>query len=86
MVVDDLLQGIDLVIRGEDLLEATPSQLRLGRLLGREKPPRFLHYPLLRRPDGHKLSRSDDATGVHDLLAAGATPAQMRAEAAAAIG
>ena len=41
--------GIDLVIRGRDLLDATPVQLRLARLLGRETPPRFLHHPLVRR-------------------------------------
>lgn len=86
VVVDDLRHRIDLVIRGEDLLEATPAQIRLGRLLGRKEPPRFLHHPLIRRPDGRKLSKSDGTTGVRDLLAAGATPAEIRAGAATAIG
>ncbi|MEO8463582.1 MAG: glutamate--tRNA ligase family protein, partial [Chloroflexota bacterium] len=45
VVVDDMRHGIDLVIRGEDLLDATPAQIRLGRLLGRATPPRFLHHP-----------------------------------------
>ena len=39
VVVDDMRHGIDLVVRGEDLLEATPAQIRLARLLGRETPP-----------------------------------------------
>ena len=38
VVADDLRQGVDLVIRGRDLLAATPAQIRLGRLLGRETP------------------------------------------------
>lgn len=86
VVVDDLRQEIDLVIRGEDLLAATPAQLRLGRLMGRREPPRFLHHPLIRRPDGRKLSKADGATGVRELLASGATAAELRAQAAAAIG
>lgn len=86
VVVDDLRHGIDLVIRGEDLLDATPAQVRLARLLGRETPPRFLHHPLIRRPDGRKLSKADGATGVRELLAAGETPRDLRDRAAAAIG
>jgi glutamyl/glutaminyl-tRNA synthetase len=86
VVVDDLRHGIDLVIRGEDLLEATPAQLRLGRLLGRPAPPRFLHHPLIRRPDGRKLSKADGATAVRELLGHGITPDELRRRAAAAIG
>ena len=86
VVVDDLRHGIDLVIRGEDLLDATPAQIRLGRLLGRSAPPRFLHHPLIRRPDGRKLSKADGATGVRELLAAGRSAADLRRDAAVAIG
>ena len=52
VVVDDQRHGVDLVIRGRDLLDATPVQLRLARLLGRETPPSFLHHPLVRRVSG----------------------------------
>ena len=86
VVVDDLRHGIDLVIRGEDLLESTPAQIRLGRLLGRREPPRFLHHPLIRRPDGRKLSKADGATAIRDLLASGTAAADLRARAGAAIG
>ena len=86
VVVDDARQGVDLVIRGRDLLDATPRQLRLGRLLGREVQPAFLHHPLLRKPSGAKLSKADGDTGIRDLLAAGATPAQLLGFAAAAVG
>ena len=47
LVVDDWLQGVNLVIRGEDLLESTGRQIQLARLLGREQPPAFLHHELL---------------------------------------
>ena len=73
VVVDDQRQGVDLVIRGEDLLPDTARQVRLGRLLGREVPPRFLHHPLVRKSSGAKLSKSDGDTGIRDLRAAGWT-------------
>ncbi len=73
VVVDDIEQGIDLVIRGEDLLASTGRQIRLARMLGRRSPPRFLHHPLLRQPDGRKLSKSAGDTGLRELRAAGRT-------------
>ena len=86
VVVDDLRQGVDLVVRGRDLLDATPDQIRLGRLLGRTAPPTFAHHALIRRPDGSKLSKADGATGVRELRAAGRTAADLVEEAAAATG
>ncbi|HEY3335226.1 MAG TPA: glutamate--tRNA ligase family protein [Candidatus Limnocylindrales bacterium] len=77
VVVDDLRQGIDLVIRGRDLLDATPAQLRLAVLLGRETPPRFLHHPLIRRVSGQKLSKAEGDTAIRSLLDAGRTPAEL---------
>jgi glutamyl/glutaminyl-tRNA synthetase len=87
VVVDDLAHGIDLVIRGADLLDATPAQLRLARLLGGgPHPARFLHHPLVRRPDGSKLSKADGATAVRDHLDAGADPGVLVADALRAAG
>jgi glutamyl-tRNA synthetase/glutamyl-Q tRNA(Asp) synthetase len=86
VVVDDARHGVDLVIRGRDLLEATPRQLRLGRLLGRATPPAFLHHPLLRKPSGAKLSKADHDTAIRGLLDLGATPADLLGFAAAAVG
>jgi glutamyl/glutaminyl-tRNA synthetase len=83
VVVDDARHGIDLVVRGEDLRAATASQLRLGRMLGRETPPTFLHHPLIRRPDGSKLSKSAGDTGVRELRAAGVPAAEVVARASA---
>jgi glutamyl/glutaminyl-tRNA synthetase len=74
------------VIRGRDLLHATAAQIRLGRLLGRERPPAFLHHPLIRRPDGSKLSKADGDTSVRSLLAAGRTPRELFGQAAASVG
>lgn len=77
VTVDDWEQGIDLVIRGEDLLASTGRQLRLARLLGRTTPPAFLHHPLLRHPDGRKLSKSSNDTGLAEFRAAGWAPARL---------
>jgi glutamyl/glutaminyl-tRNA synthetase len=82
VVVDDIRQGVDLVVRGEDLLDETARQIRLGRLLGQRTPPMYLHHPLIRKPSGVKLSKSDGDTGVRDLRAAGRSPSAVRAEAA----
>jgi glutamyl/glutaminyl-tRNA synthetase len=86
VVVDDLRHGVDLVVRGRDLLEATPSQIRLARLLGRQTPPTFGHHPLIRRPDGRKLSKSAGDTAVRELRAAGRSAAEVIELAATATG
>lgn len=86
VVVDDLRHGIGLVVRGDDLLEATPAQIRLGRLLGREVAPVFAHHPLIRRADGTKLSKAAKAASIGEQLQAGASPAALLGRAAAAVG
>ena len=86
VVVDDLRQGVDLVVRGEDLLEATAAQIRLARLLGREEPPAFAHHPLVRRPDGSKLSKSARDSGVRELRERGRSADEVIALAASATG
>jgi glutamyl-tRNA synthetase/glutamyl-Q tRNA(Asp) synthetase len=82
VVVDDLDQGVTLVVRGEDLLSSTGRQIQLARLIGRAEPPRFLHHPLVTTPAGRKLSKSDGATGVRDLRARGWSAADVINEAA----
>lgn len=78
VTVDDWRQGIDLVIRGGDLLPSTGRQIRLARLLGRDRPPTFLHHRLLMQSPTQKLSKSDGATGVRELRARGWTPDQVK--------
>jgi len=82
VTVDDYVQGITDVIRGEDLLPSTGRQIRLGRLLGRDTPPRFRHHPLIMKSPTQKLSKSDHDTGVRDMRASGWTPAQVIEKAA----
>ncbi len=77
VVVDDRDQGVDLVIRGVDLLASTGRQRVLARMLGVTMPPQVLHHPLIRKPGGAKLSKSDHDTSVRDLRAQGRTPAEL---------
>ena len=72
--VDDHVQGVTLVIRGDDLLASTGRQIQLARLLGREEPPEFLHHALIMKTVDQKLSKSDGDTGIRELRAAGWTP------------
>jgi glutamyl-tRNA synthetase/glutamyl-Q tRNA(Asp) synthetase len=85
VTVDDLDQGVTLVVRGEDLLASTGRQIRLSRLLGRATPPEFLHHALIRKPGGAKLSKSDGDTGVRELRAAGRSAAEVIALAASGL-
>ena len=80
VTVDDWRQGVDLVIRGVDLLPSTGRQIELARLLGREVPPVYMHHPLVMKTADQKLSKSDGATGIRDLRAAGRTREQIFAE------
>jgi glutamyl/glutaminyl-tRNA synthetase len=75
--VDDWRQGIDTVIRGIDLLPSTGRQIRIARLLGRERPAAFLHHRLIMKTQDQKLSKSDGATGVRELRARGWTRGQV---------
>jgi glutamyl/glutaminyl-tRNA synthetase len=83
--VDDLVQGVTLVIRGDDLLASTGRQIQLARLLGRDEPPVFLHHPLIMKSPEQKLSKSDGDTGIRELRARGLTPAQVIEAATSAL-
>lgn len=72
-VVDDWLQGVTLIVRGEDLLESTGRQIQLARLLGRALSPDFFHHSLLMKTPAQKLSKSDGDTGIRDLRVQGWT-------------
>jgi glutamyl-Q tRNA(Asp) synthetase len=79
VVVDDALQGITHVIRGEDLFEATHIQRLLQALL--ELPtPRYKHHRLLLGPDGKRFAKRDKSQTLRELRARGVSPEQLRAE------
>ena len=58
VVVDDALQGVTEVVRGRDILSATPRQLYLQRLLGYDAPE-YVHIPLLMDAEGRRLAKRD---------------------------
>jgi glutamyl-tRNA synthetase/glutamyl-Q tRNA(Asp) synthetase len=86
VTVDDHEQGIDVVVRGEDILESTGRQVQLARLLGRTAPPRYLHHPLILRGDGAKLSKSTGDTGIRELREQGWSAGRVLGAAASAVG
>ena len=63
VVVDDGAQGVTDVVRGADLLDSTPRQIYLQRLLGLPTP-RYLHVPAAMNADGEKLSKQTGAAPV----------------------
>ena len=86
VTVDDRDQGIDVVIRGEDLLRSTGRQLLVAEMLGRESPPLLLHHPLVTDATGRKLSKSSNDTAVQELRRAGITASALIGEAAFRVG
>jgi glutamyl-Q tRNA(Asp) synthetase len=86
VTVDDLMQGVTLVIRGADLADSTGRQMRLARMLGRTEPAQFLHHPLIVGAGGQKLSKAAGDTGVRELRAQGVAAAEVIGRAAAAVG
>lgn len=77
---DDALQGVTLVTRGEDLLEATDIHRLLQALMGWPEP-RYAHHALIRGADGRRLAKRDQAPTLRALREAGRSPAEVRAMA-----
>ena len=77
VVVDDALQGVSEVVRGEDLFHATSVHRLLQHLLGFGEPA-YRHHRLIRDAAGHKLSKSTGSTGLRELRGSGATAADIR--------
>ena len=85
VVVDDAEQGVDEVVRGDDLIDSTPRQILLARLLGAE-PPRHAHVPLMLGPDGARLAKRHGAVTLADRRARGETADEVRAFLLATLG
>jgi len=86
VTVDDWVQGITLVVRGDDLLASTGRQLQLARFLGRSVPPIFLHHRLVMKSPSQKLSKSDGDTGIRELRDRGWTAADVLGRAVSLAG
>lgn len=84
-VVDDHELGIELVVRGDDLLPSAARQLFLARLLGLPEPPQA-HVPLVLSPDGERLAKRHGAVGLADRAALGEPPAAVLSFLAASVG
>jgi glutamyl-Q tRNA(Asp) synthetase len=77
VVVDDALQGVTEIVRGQDLFWSTGMHRLLQTLLGLPEPA-YRHHRLVLDADGRKLSKSTAATALRALRAEGVTPAQIR--------
>ena len=75
VVVDDAAMGVTEVVRGADLLDSTPRQQLLYRLLGLPAPD-FIHFPLLLSSDGRRLSKRNADAGL-DVLRFCSTPEEV---------
>lgn len=84
-VVDDHDQGVGEVVRGEDLLSATPSQIWLIRKLGLRQPD-YAHVPLVLNAAGQRLAKRDGAVTLSDRRALGEEPADVIGLLAASVG
>lgn len=85
VVVDDAAQGVDQVVRGEDLLSSTPRQAHLADLLGVARPE-YVHVPLVTGADGERLSKRDGAVTLADLAAEGTTTTAVIARIVTSLG
>ena len=76
-VLDDALQGVTDVVRGQDLFWSTGIHRLLQSLLGLPEPT-YHHHGLILDDEGRKLSKSTQSTGLRELRAAGATAPDIR--------
>ncbi|MFO7281608.1 MAG: tRNA glutamyl-Q(34) synthetase GluQRS [Thermoanaerobacterales bacterium] len=85
VVVDDHEQGVEEVVRGDDLLDTTPRQVWLARRLGL-RVPAYTHVPLVLGPDGQRLAKRHGAVTLAQLRAGGVEPDVVLGAMAASLG
>ena len=83
--VDDALMGVTEVVRGDDLLAATPAQILIQRALGLATPA-YCHVPLVVGPDGRRLAKRHGDTRIAAFRAAGVRPGAILGFLAASCG
>lgn len=76
VVVDDTWQTVDQVVRGDDLVDQTATQILLAELLGGAIPD-YGHVPLVVNAQGRRLAKRDGAVTLTDLRARGVSPEQV---------
>lgn len=77
VVVDDARQGIDRIVRGDDLLASTPRQLLLYNRLRLEPVAEYWHLPLVRGEDGRRLAKRHGDTRLVHYRNQGVTPERV---------
>jgi len=77
VAIDDALEGVTEVVRGQDLFRSTSIHRLLQALLGLPEPI-YHHHKLILDAGGRKLSKSTQATSLRELRAAGTTPLDIR--------
>jgi glutamyl-Q tRNA(Asp) synthetase len=75
--LDDAAQGVTLVVRGNDLFEATKIHIVLQRLLGLPSPA-YHHHRLIRDDKGKRLAKRDDARAIAHYRTEGTSPQDIR--------
>lgn len=76
VVVDDDAQSVGEVVRGDDLIDSTATQIFLADALGVSRPA-YLHVPLVLGPGGRRLAKRDGAVTLQQRLDGGETVAQI---------
>jgi len=79
VVVDDALQGVSHVVRGQDLFEAVHVQRLLQALLGLPTPV-YCHHSLLAGPDGRRYAKRDQSETLAEIRLRGLSAADLRRE------
>ncbi len=77
VVVDDARQGVDQVVRSDDLLDSTPRQMHLYQLLGLSPVPTYTHLPIVVGPDGRRLAKRHGDSRIQFYREQGVTPERL---------
>jgi len=71
---DDMLSGVDFIVRGEEHLSNTPKQMHIKTLLGYDADTTYAHLPIILTTEGKKMSKRDDASSVKWMFEEGFVP------------
>jgi len=80
VVIDDFEEGIDLIVRGEDLKDSVDKQITLAKIIGRTEMPQFIHHSLIYDSNGKKLSKRDGSDGIFKERESGVSPKKVLSE------